>query len=265
MEKDYLKINKALWNAKTEHHVKSEFYNLDAFLNGKDSLIGPEVKYLSDISGQRILHLQCHFGQDTLSLARKGAVVTGLDLSDTSIEKAKALNKELDLDAQFVCADVYSTRDVIQEKFDMVYTSYGTIGWLPDVDRWAKIISESLHPGGKLVFAEFHPVVWMFDSNFKEIEYSYFNAKAIIESASGTYADRDAEIDAHEVSWNHPLSDVFTALINNNMQIHSFEEFDYSPYNCFNNMIEIAPNKYQIDGLKGKMPMMYVVVAQKLN
>jgi len=265
MEKDYLKINKALWNAKTEHHIKSAFYDQEAFMQGSDSLIGPEVKHLDQIQNKKILHLQCHFGQDSLSMARRGALVTGLDLSNTSIEKATALNAELGLNAQFVCADVYSARDVISERFDIVYTSYGTIGWLPDLDRWAKVISESLHAGGKLVFAEFHPAVWMFDTEFKELEYSYFNKQAIIETASGTYADRHADMDAQEVSWNHPLSDVFSSLLAHDMGILSFEEYDYLPYNCFHSMVQIAPHKFQIAGIEGKLPMMYVLVAQKLN
>lgn len=264
MEKNYLEINRSLWNAKTEHHVQSEFYDLHAFKNGKDSLIGPEAEFLENIEGKHILHLQCHFGQDSLSLARRGAKVTGLDLSDAAIVKAIELNTELGLDAKFVCSDVYSTREKITDTFDIVYTSYGTIGWLPDIDLWANVVSNSLKENGKLVFAEFHPVVWMFDSGFKHIEYSYFNRDAIIENAEGTYADRNAEIQEQEVSWNHALTEVISALLDHGLKISTFKEYDYSPYNCFNNMVQIAENRYQIKGSEGKLPMMYAIVAQKL-
>lgn len=263
--KNYLTINKALWNEKTAHHLNSEFYGLEDFKKGKDSLIGPEESLLKDIKGKSILHLQCHFGQDSISLARRGAKVTGIDLSDQSIEQAKLLNDECGTDAEFICCDVYSTPQYVQDTFDIVYTSYGTIGWLPDVNEWAKVIADRLKVGGELIFADFHPVVWMHNSEFNKIEYSYFNIEPIVEENEGTYADREAEIKLKEIGWNHSLSDVIAALIEQGLSIKLFKEYDYSPYNCFRNTVAIEDNKFQIKGLENKLPMMYVLVAQKLN
>ena len=260
---NYKEINKKLWNEKTKAHVDTEFYDNKGFLAGKNSLNPVEVNLLGDIKGKKILHLQCHFGQDTLSMARMGAQTTGLDLSDEAIDVAKNLNNQLGLNSEFICSDVYDAPDSLNEQFDIVFTSYGTIGWLPDLDKWAAVINRCLKPGGKLVFVEFHPVVWMFDYDFTKFNYSYFNDGAIIETNEGTYADRKADISTKEVSWNHPLSEVFQGLIKNNMSIESFEEFDYSPYNCFNNTIEIEPNKFQIKGLQGIIPMLYAITAVK--
>jgi len=261
--KDYLDINKASWNQKTEVHYASEFYDMESFLNGRSSLNDIELSILGDVSGKKILHLQCHFGQDTISLAKLGAQSTGIDLSDRAIEKAKALAEQMNADAKFICCDLYDLPNHLNEQFDIVFTSYGTIGWLPDLDKWANVVHHFLKPGGKFVFAEFHPVVWMFDDNFKEVDYSYFNIETILENGEGTYADKNAPIENKTVSWNHPLSEVFSALLKHNLEITSFEEFDYSPYNCFNNAEEFEPNKFRIQHLGNKIPMVYSLTAIK--
>lgn len=260
---NYIEINRKLWNDKVDYHLKSEFYGVDDFIQGASSLKSIELDLLGDIAGKSVLHLQCHFGQDTLSLARLGAKATGVDLSDKAIEAANKLNKELGLDAQFYCCDLYDLPNHLEQQFDIVYTSYGTIGWLPDLDKWAAIISRFLKPAGKFVFVEFHPFVWMFDYDFKTIAYEYFKADPIIETNSGTYADRDADITNTEISWNHSLSEVFMALINQGLSIQKFEEFNYSPYNCFNNTIEVETGKFMIQSMESKIPMVYSLVALK--
>lgn len=261
--KDYIDINKKTWNNKTEVHVTSDFYDTEGFLNGKSTLNDIELSLLGDVSGKKILHLQCHFGQDTLSFARLGAKATGVDLSDKAIEKAREFNVQLHLDAQFICCDIYDLPNHLEEQFDIVFTSYGTIGWLPDLNKWANVVSHFLKPDGKFVFAEFHPVVWMFDNDFKEVFYSYFNVETIIEDESGTYADRYAEISAQTVTWNHPLSEVLNALITSGLEIKSFNEYDYSPYNCFNETEEFEKGKFRIKHLKNKIPMVYSLEATK--
>lgn len=260
---NYKNVNKKAWNKQVDVHVASEFYNVADFLKGNNSVPAIDLDLLGDIQNKNILHLQCHFGQDTLSLARLGANCTGIDLSDKAIEKAQELNKELGLNAKFICCDLYETPKHLDEKFDIVYTSYGTIGWLPDLDKWAKVISHFLKPKGKLVFVEFHPVVWMFDDDFTKIQYHYHNNKPIIEENTGTYADKEANIKTNYISWNHSLAEVFQSLLNNGLQIESFNEYDYSNYNCFKETIEFEPNKFRIKHLENKIPMMYSLVATK--
>ncbi len=262
-ELNYLEINRQSWNNRTDIHVKSEFYDLDGFAKGKTSLNSIELDLLGDIKGKTVLHLQCHFGQDSIALNRLGAEVTGVDLSDRAIDMATQLAKELQSTANFICCDIYDLPNHLEKQFDIVFTSYGTIGWLPDLDKWAKVVSQYLKPNGKFVFVEFHPVVWMFDNIFENIEYPYFNTGAIVESENGTYADKTANITQEYVMWNHGFGEVVNSLISNKLEIDSLNEYDYSPYNCFNKTIEIAPKKYRIAHLGNKIPMVYSIVATK--
>ena len=262
-DKNYLEINRNSWNKKTDIHMLSDFYDMKGFLSGNSSLNEIELHLLGDIKGKSILHLQCHFGQDSISLGRMGAKVTGVDLSDYAIEKARVLSKETNTEVDFICCDIYDLPNHLNKQFDIVFTSYGTIGWLPDMERWAEVIAKFLKPNGKFVFVEFHPVVWMFDDNFEKISYNYFNTGAIIESETGTYANKSANIQQEYVMWNHSISEVVNSLIKNELTINSIDELDYSSYNCFNKSIEIAPKKFRIQHLENKIPMVYSIVATK--
>ena len=219
---NYIAINRALWNERTKHHVESAFYDMPGFLQGANSLKEIELALLGDIRGKSILHLQCHFGQDSLSLARLGASVTGVDLSDEAIAVATKTAADLQLDATFHCCDLYQLPGLLDREFDIVFTSYGTIGWLPDMQRWAAIVSRYLKPGGSFVFAEFHPVVWMFDNDFREVQYSYFNKEAIIETEQGTYADQQAPIALKSVGWNHSIAEVLQNLLDAGLTLKKF-------------------------------------------
>jgi ubiquinone/menaquinone biosynthesis C-methylase UbiE len=264
-ENNYLEINRKSWNNRTDIHVKSEFYDMNNFIKGRSSLNSIELELLGDLKGKTILHLQCHFGQDTISLSRLGAEATGVDLSDRAIERAKQIAKDTHSNTTFICCDIYELPNYLDKQFDIVFTSYGTIGWLPNLDTWAKIISRYLKPSGQFVLVEFHPLVWMFDDNFEEIKYRYFNSGAIVESESGTYADKKADITQEYVTWNHDLGEVINSLIQNDLEICSLNEYDYSPYNCFNKTLEFEPGKYWIEHLKNKIPMVYSISAKKKN
>jgi ubiquinone/menaquinone biosynthesis C-methylase UbiE len=258
-EQEYFEANRALWNEKTKHHTVSDFYDMKGFLSGNTSLKEPELELLGDVKGKSILHLQCHFGQDSLSLVRMGAKVTGTDIAEDAITYAQQLAEQLQLDTRFVCSNTYAAPETIHEQFDIVYTTYGVIGWLPDMKRWAGVVSKMLKPGGKLVFVEFHPAMWMFDNEFTHVQHSYFNSGPIIETLQGTYADKDADIQMKEIGWNHSLSDVMQSLVDADMQMEVFKEYDYSVYNCFSNLAEINPGKWQIKGMEGKLPIMYAM------
>ena len=258
---DYIDLNRKAWNQKTEFHVRSKFYDVESFVNGKSSLNEIELNLLGDVKGKTILHLQSHFGQDTLSLQRLSGKTTGVDFSDNAIEQAKELSRQLNLNADFICCDLYELPKHLDKQFDVVFTSYGTVGWLPDLQRWGKIISRFLKPGGRFVMVDFHPVVWMFDNNFIHVQYSYFNKENIVETETGTYADRDAPIEATTVSWNHSISEILEGLLQNGLVVRHFGEHDYAPYNCLNNMVETSPGKFQIKTMEGKLPLLYSIVA----
>lgn len=263
MKEDYRKVNKESWNSKVKYHLASDFYAHDSFMKGESSLNSIELDILGDVKGKKILHLQCHFGQDSISLARLGANVTAVDLSDEAIKTAKGINDELGLDVHFICCDLYDLKDHLDEKFDIIFTSYGVIGWLPDMNRWASLINHFLVQNGKLLLVEFHPAVWMFDDNFEKIDFSYFNKEEIVEEIEGTYADANAPIKNKFICWNHDLSEVMMGIINNEMEIKSFNEYNYSPYNCFLAMDKLEEKKYQINKFGDKFPLIYSILAEK--
>ncbi|NEM98310.1 class I SAM-dependent methyltransferase [Pontibacter burrus] len=259
---DYINQNKALWNARTQVHVDSAFYNVASFKAGRSSLNDIELELLGSVESKKILHLQCHFGQDTLSLARMGADVTGVDLSDVAIAKAQELAAELDLNARFICCNVLELDKHLAEQFDIVFCSYGVIGWHPDMQVFASIVSTFLKPGGAFYLVEFHPFIWMYDNKQEKITYSYFNEGPIVETEEGTYADKDAPLSHDSYTWNHPLSDVITALLQHNLELSLFREYDYSPYNIFQETTE-SGSQYRIKDLEGKLPLVYAVKAIK--
>jgi len=258
---DYRAINRAAWNRRTALHLDSDFYDMAGFLSGKTSLREIELNLLGEVQGLDLLHLQCHFGQDSLSLARMGAQVTGVDLSDVAIREARRLNDQLGLSAQFVCSDLYEL--VLPAEFDLVFTSYGTIGWLPDLDRWAQVVATHLRPGGRFVFVEFHPVVWMFDDDFQQIVYRYFTSDPIVEESQGSYARPDAGETLASVSWNHGLAEVVQALLQQGLILQDMQEYDFSPYDVFTGGEAVGENRYQIAKFGDKLPMIYSLVMTK--
>lgn len=262
MSDNYIEVNRSLWDERVGHHISSDFYNMAAFMDGQNSLNDIELSLLGDVSGKSILHLQCHFGQDTLSLARMGAKVIGVDFSPKAIEKARELNDTLGLDAAFICCDIYELPSYLYGTFDIVFTSYGTIGWLPDMSKWAAVVSKYMGQGSTFIMAEFHPVVWMYSNDLSHIQYPYFNRDAIEEMEPGTYTDQSAPIEMRSIGWNHNLAEVIQALTNAGLQLKVFSEYDYSPYNVFKGMTETAPGKYSL--MDSKLPLVYSLKMEKM-
>ena len=237
--------NKKLWDGRVESHTKSCMYKMEAFMAGETSLTEIERNALGDVSGKSLLHLQCHFGQDTLSWARKGALVTGIDFSTTAIAKANEIRDQLDLQATFIESNVYDLPNVLEGKFDFVFTTYGATPWLPDLDKWAAIIGRYLKKGGIFYIAEFHPTLFMFNFDNYKVEYSYFNEnKPYSEEVTGSYADTDNKAKGIEHFWNHSISEKVNALLQQGLELLELNEFDFSPYKCFPNMIEREPGRY---------------------
>jgi SAM-dependent methyltransferase len=262
-ESDYINTNRKLWNKRTDYHYHSQFYDLTSFIKGKSSLNDIELSLLGDIRDKTVLHLQCHFGMDTLSMSRLGAIATGVDISDNAVGKAKALASQLNLNAHFICCDIYDLHEHLNEKFDIVFTSYGTIGWLPNLNKWGKLIADFLKPGGIFVLAEFHPAIWMFDNDFNTIEYSYFNKEPIVELEENTYADKNAAVNMESINWNHSLGEVFESLVTNGLRVDDLKEYSYSPYDCFNGTQQLEEKKFIIKKLGDKIPMVYSISATK--
>src|SRR3989344_6189825 len=209
---DYLKANKDRWDKLTSVHANSKYYDIEGFKNGKSNLMPLEIKEVGDVKDKTLLHLQCHFGMGTLSWVREGAIATGVDLSEESINLAKQLSKDINAPANFICSDIYDLPNVLNEKFDVVFTSYGVLCWLPDLKKWAKVISHFLKPGGIFYIVEDHPFMNIFDENFK-INPSYFSKEPNIQESTGSYADRKSGVKTKSYQWSHPVSEIINSLV----------------------------------------------------
>jgi len=264
VDKRYLESNQKTWNTWTPLHYQSDFYDVEGFKSGRNTLVGPELSELSNVNGQSMLHLQCHFGLDTLNWERLGALPTGVDFSSVSIDTAKKLAKELNMQSRFICSDVYELKESINEKFDIVFTSYGVLFWLSDLAAWAEIIHYFLKPGGIFYIIEFHPFIDMFDDDFKELEYGYFEHNDPLKfHKKGTYAVPKADIESPEYGWQHSLSEITNSLINTGLHIQFLHEFNYSSYPVFQRATEVKPRQFVHPAHSTRIPYMFSILARK--
>ena len=261
----YFNVNKETWNKKVGVHLNSDFYDVSSFLKGKTSLNSYELDELGIIKDKTLLHLQCHFGLDTLSLSRLGAKCTGIDISNEGINEAKNLNKKLGLDASFYETNVYDIPKIITKKFDIIFASYGVIAWLPDLTTWAKIIYDRLKTNGYFYLIEFHPIVWMFDylEDPIKIKYPYSNKEVIYEEYKGSYANVESKIISKEYCWNHGLSEIISSLTNAGLHIEFLHEFEKSPYNCFPEMEKTKDGLFEFKQFKNLFPLVFSIKATK--
>lgn len=254
--------NRELWNQWTDLHVESDFYDVDRFLKGESTLQSIEVDELQDIEGRSLLHLQCHFGLDTLSWARLGARVTGVDLAPRAVERGTDLARRAGLDARFVAADVVSLD--LGETFDVVFTSYGVLDWIQDLDAWARVVHRHLKPGGRFYIVEFHPMLNVLSDDGKRLAESYFPRPEPIEYAEqGSYAAPEADVSGTSYTWSHSLSEILNALLGAGLRLDFFNEHDFSPYDCFPFTEEEGPGTSYVPGMKGKFPMCFSLQARR--
>ena len=263
----YFKTNCSLWNAWTLINEKSEFYDIEGFKAGETSLNAIELEELGNVSGKSLLHLQCHFGLDTLSWARAGAIVTGVDFSDTAIESARSLSEETGLDARFICSNIYDLPDALTFAFDIVFTSYGVLSWLPDLGRWAEIVARCLKPGGTFYIVEFHPILYMLDEEQGErLKYPYFHSEEpLLIEEKGSYADPEADFSHVSYFWAHSLSDVINSLISAGLPIEFIHEFPYSAYKCLPFLEKDAEGLWRMKGRRDSVPLMFSIKAVKAS
>lgn len=254
---DYKSINKKAWDQRSRIHAKSQFYDLEGFKSGEQKLNQIEIDLIGHVAGKSMLHLQCHMGTESLGWQRLGADVTGVDLSEEAISIARSLAETSDLPAQFVCADLYDFGDGNAKQFDLVYTSYGVLCWLPDLTKWARVIANALKPNGEFYLVEFHPFYDVV------LGYDYFNQGKAYHESESTYTENHQDEEQDIVTWSHNLSDVINALIGAGMTIEGFQEFDHSPYNCFEGMEENASGYFQKKVANKAIPVLYSVKAVK--
>ena len=230
---EYLEANRRLWDEWTDIHETSKFYDLESFKAGGIRLRDYEIAAVGDVTGKDLLHLQCHFGIDTLSWARLGARVTGADFSGKAIALARSLAAELGLDARFVQSNLYELPEALDGDFDVVYTSRGVLGWLPELKPWAEVIAHFLRPGGMFYVAEGHPVLWTLDDgeDVREmrVKYPYFpRPEPLVFPTQGSYADPTADVKQPvEYGWAHSMGEIVTVLAEAGLRIELLPEFPF--------------------------------------
>jgi SAM-dependent methyltransferase len=230
---DYLEANKRLWNEWAGINARSEFYGVERFKQGGIRLREYELEEVGDVVGRDLLHLQCHFGLDTMSWARLGANVTGADFSEESIFTARALAQELSIPARFVVSELTELPSKLKGDFDIVYTSRGVLGWLPDLDAWAAVVAHFLRPGGTFYITEGHPMLWVFDDDegARELRfrYPYFSRREPLGfPVRGSYADPSAEVrEPVEYSWTHDMGEIVTAVAGAGLRVEFLHEFPF--------------------------------------
>ena len=273
---DYRALNKASWDERAPAHAASPGYSLDNFRNDPSFLsyvVQYDVPRLGDLRGLQGVHLQCHIGTDTISLARLGAQMTGYDFSPAALAEARKLNDELGAGVDFVEGDLYDAVDVLGEsRFDLVFTGIGALCWLPDIRRWAEVVARLLRPGGRLFIREGHPMLWALadgrEDSLLVVEHPYFEtAEPIIWDEGGTYVETDVEFQhnlTHE--WNHGLGEIVTALLDNGMQLTMLEEHDSVPWEGLPGLMAKVPefdHEWRIVDRPQRLPHSYTLQAVK--
>lgn len=264
---DYMNGNRALWNEMTPIHARSAFYNVDGFKRGRITLSNLEREEVGDVAGKSLLHLQCHFGMDTLSWARLGASVTGVDFSDEAIALARSLSQEIGIDARFIQSNIYDLPDALDEQFDLVFTSQGVLGWLPDINGWGQIVARYLKPGGTFYIAEGHPFLMTLDNDDKQdyrMGFPYFQGTEPLRfEGDKDYADHSAKLTHPSFEWIHSLGSTVTALTSAGLHIEFLHEFPFCAWQALPFLEEGADGWWRAPAGMIPIPMTFSIKATK--
>ncbi|HJP73039.1 MAG TPA: class I SAM-dependent methyltransferase [Pseudonocardiaceae bacterium] len=271
---DYLTVNRANWDSRAPAHAASPDYGIERFVADPAHLskvVAFDLPRLGDLTGLRGVHLQCHIGTDTLSLARLGARMSGLDFSSASIAEARTLAERTNTPIDYHIAPVYDAVEVLgAEAYDLVFTGIGALGWLPDIRRWAQVVSGLLKPGGRLFIREGHPMLWTLDETVDPAvpRYSYFEQEEpLVFTAPGTYVQTETELPAsttHE--WNHGLAEIITALMDAGLRLTQFVEHNSVPWNAIPGQMTQDPdndNEWRLTTDPDRLAATYTIQAIK--
>lgn len=256
---EYFEANRRMWDERVPIHVGSRFYDVEGFRAGASTLRDFELEALGDVTGRSLVHLQCHFGLDSLSWARLGAEVTGLDFSAPAVAAAAGLAEELGLAATFVEGNVYDAPAVLGRRFDIVYTGLGALCWLPDIESWADVVAALVRPGGTVFVAEFHPLSDILGDDDLTIERPYFQGREPSRwDEGGSYADPEADTRFNvSFEWTQPVSRVIDSLARRGLVLERFEEYDYTLFPRWP-ILERHPGEiYRLPAGVPSLPLMY--------
>jgi SAM-dependent methyltransferase len=267
-----LRSNRELWDAWTKIHVASDFYDVESFRTGERPIrvADYEREEVGNVEGKSLLHLQCHFGLDTLSWARLGATVTGVDFSKEAVAAARGLADELGIPATFIQSNVYHLPEMLDEQFDIVYTSVGVLGWLPDIVSWGRVAAQFVRQGGFLYMTEIHPVAQVFENEGVEpgelrLAYPYWShTEPLRFEVKGSYADREAPTDGLvENGWDHSLGEIVTSLADAGLRLEFLHEFDFVRWPV-DYLVEGEDGRWRLPaGSGGELPLFFSLKATK--
>jgi SAM-dependent methyltransferase len=264
----FVRLNRELWEEWADINYRSRFYDVDGFLANPPPLDDEVRAGLGELAGKRVLHLQCHFGMDTLRIAREAAHATGADFSPKAIAYARDLAARTGIAATFVESDIYDLTNQLTGEFDIVFTSYGVLSWLPDLARWAQTIAWFLRPGGRFVIVEAHPLMWIFDPAGAELRVSdsYFPSPEplVVLPTVGNYADPDAPVTKAEHVFAHSLEEIFRSLRDAGLHIDEFREHAHVTWQAFTFLVEQRPERWVMPPGKPTIPLMFSLTATRL-
>lgn len=263
-------VNKQWWNDVTPAHVRSAMYDVEGFVRGRVALDPIELAAFGDVSGKSLLHLQCHFGLSTLEWARRGARVTGVDFSDVAIDKACEISERISLSdkATFILSDVLELHDKLDQTFDLVFTSYGAINWLSDLQKWGRVVAAALKPGGTFFIADVHPVANMFEEKDgrREQIVDYFNHADGLDSEPNRwpdYADPSYIGKFGTREWQWTISDVIESLLTAGLTITSLKEYDTCCFQMFPRLVQRTRDFWCFPANELRIPMTFAITARK--
>jgi SAM-dependent methyltransferase len=271
---DYREVNRANWDDRVAAHAASPDYAVARFTEDPaflSEVVSFDLPRLGDIAGLDAVHLQCHIGTDTVSLARLGARLTALDFSAPALEQGRRLAEAVGVEVEFVESDLYGAPDALGcERFDLVYTGIGALCWLPDVRRWAEVVASLLRPGGRLFMREGHPVLWSLadprEDGVLAIGYPYFEQQEpIVWDEGGTYVETD-HVFTHNITheWNHGLGEIVSAVLATGMELTSLQEHDSVPWNALpGQMTDIGGGEHRLTDRPERLPHSYTLQARK--
>ncbi|MGC1239107.1 MAG: class I SAM-dependent methyltransferase [Acidimicrobiales bacterium] len=261
----WLEANRANWNDRVGIHVKSRFYDVEGWLRDETVPTSLELQALGNVEGLTLVHLQCHFGMDTLRWARVGATVTGVDFSPAAIAEATNLAEraQLEVQSRFVCATVYDAPEALAgERFDVVYVSLGSLCWLPSIDMWARSVAKLLRPAGRLYLHDVHPLSNSLDDDGERFTFGYFEApEPFIFDSTETYTDGDGIASTTTYEWNHSLAEIFGALHSNGVVVDAFDELDWTVWRQFPWLEESEMGTWTIPAERTRIPLAFTLVA----
>ena len=261
-----LEANLANWNSRVRVHAESRFYDVAGWLLKSPGPPSREIEALGDLEGKTLVHLQCHFGMDTLQWAKAGATVTGLDFSPAAIEEATSLAERAGLSerASFVCANVYDAPQALSgNRFDVVYISLGALCWLPNVAAWGAVVADLLAPGGRLYIHDGHPFTSCFDDDGEEIVYSYFEEldNPYVSDGASTYTDGEELSATRTYEWNHSIGEIVAALIGHGLVLDSLTEHEWTLFRRFPWLEETPSGALVIPEGRPRIPLSFTLLA----